>query len=85
MQLSVFEILQDVDYSGKRLMIGMSGGINSAAAAQCYAAETEMDGHWHNEIHAMDYLVYAYLQKGDNAKAKEQYEHLQTIHKDIQH
>ena len=40
-----------------------------------------MDGHWSNEIHAMDYLVYAYLQKGDNVKANEQYEYLQTMDK----
>ncbi len=59
----------------------IASNLNSAAAAQCYAEDTEMDGHWHNEIHAMDYLVYAYLQKGDNVKANEQYEHLQTINK----
>ena len=59
----------------------IASNVNSAAAAQCYAEETKMDGHWHNEIHAMDYLVYAYLQKGDNEKANEQYEHLQTIKK----
>ena len=28
----------------------------------------------------MDYLVYAYLQKGDNKLAKEQYDYLKTIH-----
>ncbi len=59
----------------------IESNVNSAAAAKCYAEETEMDGNWHNEIHAMDYLVYAYLQKGDNVKANEQYEHLQTINK----
>lgn len=32
MQLSIFEILQDVSYSDKRVMIGLSGGINSMAA-----------------------------------------------------
>ena len=30
----------------------------------------------------MDYLVYAYLQKGDNAKANEQYQHLLTMNKE---
>lgn len=38
MQLSVFEILQDVNYKDKRVMMGMSGGINSAAAL-VYLAE----------------------------------------------
>ena len=60
----------------------IQSNLNSASAAQCYAEETEMSGHWHNEIHAMDYLVYAYLQKGDNAKANEQYEYLKTIKKE---
>lgn len=59
----------------------IQSNINSATSAVCYAEETEMDGHWHNEIHAMDYLVYAYLQKGDNIKAEEQYQHLLTIDK----
>jgi tetratricopeptide (TPR) repeat protein len=60
----------------------IQSNVNSASSAQCYAEETEMDGHWHNEIHAMDYLVYAYLQKGDNAKANEVYEHLKTMKKE---
>jgi len=59
----------------------IQSNLNSASSAQCYAVETEMDGHWSREIHAIDYLVYAYLQKGDNAKAMEQYEYLQTINK----
>jgi len=60
----------------------IQSNLNSASSAECYAAETEMEGHWHNEIHAMDYLVYAYLQQGDNVKATEQYEYLQTITKE---
>lgn len=59
----------------------IDSNFNSAAAAQCYAEETGMSGHWHNEIHAMDYLVYAYLQKGDNIKAEELYQYLLTIDK----
>jgi hypothetical protein len=42
MQLSIFEILQDVSYSDKRVMLGLSGGINSAAAL-CYLAEEVED------------------------------------------
>jgi len=60
----------------------IQSNLNSASSAVCYASETEMDGNWHNEIHAMDYLVYAYLQKGDNEKAMAQYDHLQTIDKE---
>ena len=29
-------------------------------------------GHWDEELHGLDYLVYAYLQKGENDLAKEQ-------------
>ncbi len=54
---------------------------SSASSARCYAEESLMDGHWGNELHAMGYLVYAYLQKGDNKSANEQYEYLKTIKK----
>ena len=58
----------------------IKSNVYSASAAQCYAQEVEMDGVWANELHAMDYLVYAYLQKGDNSNAIAQYEYLKTIH-----
>ena len=54
---------------------------NSASSARCYAEASAMDGHWSNELHAMGYLVYAYLQKGDNTKAIEQYEYMKTMSK----
>ncbi len=57
----------------------IESNLNSASSAQCYAGETNMDGHWSREIHAMDYLVYAYLQKGDNNSANEQIENWKTI------
>lgn len=38
MQLSVFEILQDFSYKDERVMMGLSGGVNSAAAL-AYLAE----------------------------------------------
>jgi len=58
----------------------IKSNIYSASAAQCYAQEVEMDGVWANEIHAMDYLVYAYLQKGDNANAIAQRNYMQSIY-----
>ena len=58
----------------------IKSNVYSASAAQCYAQEVEMDGVWANEIHAMDYLVYAYLQKGDNANAIEQRNYMQSIY-----
>lgn len=55
--------------------------LNSTSSAVCYAESAGFDGHWDEELHGMDYLVYAYLQKGDNAKAIEQNEYLNTIKK----
>jgi len=57
----------------------ISSNLNSASSARCYAEESRMDGHWSNELHAMGYLVYAYLQKGDNENANEQYEYMKTM------
>ena len=58
----------------------VNSNVYSASAAQCYSQEVEMDGVWANEIHAMDYLVYAYLQIGDNDNAIKQNDYLQTIY-----
>ncbi len=51
----------------------------SVAAAKCYAAQAGSKGHWDEELHGMDYLVYAYLQKGESNLAKEQLNYLDTI------
>ncbi|MDX1685669.1 MAG: hypothetical protein R3275_10560 [Saprospiraceae bacterium] len=57
----------------------ISSNINSANSAVCYVEEAGMEGHWFQEIHAIDYLVYAYLQKGDNVRAQAQYEYLKSM------
>ena len=57
----------------------ISSNLNSASSATCYAEYVDMKGNWFQEIHAIDYLVYAYLQLGDNAKANEQYEYLRSM------
>lgn len=59
----------------------ISANMNSAESAVCYTEALNREGHWDNEIHAIDYLVYAYLQKGDNVKAKEQYDYVKTMKK----
>lgn len=51
----------------------------AVSAAKCYAEGAGIKGHWDEELHAMDYLVYSYLQKGDNKHAKEQWDYLKTI------
>lgn len=54
--------------------------LQSISSAQCYAKAAGIKGHWDEELHGMDYLVYAYLQKGENDLAKNQLEYLKTIH-----
>lgn len=51
----------------------------STSAAKCYAETAQLKGHWDEELHGMDYLVYSYLQKADNKLAKEQWDYLKTI------
>ncbi len=55
--------------------------IKSMSSAQYYDKETKLDGNSNPEIHAMDYLVYAYLQNGNNVKANELYQYLLSINK----
>lgn len=57
----------------------IKSNLASVASAQCYADSSGIKGHWDEEIHGLDYLTYAYLQKGDNARAKEQWDYLKTI------
>ena len=52
----------------------------SVASAQCYAKAAGIKGHWDEELHGLDYLMYAYLQKGENDSAKKQWDYLKTIH-----
>jgi tetratricopeptide (TPR) repeat protein len=57
----------------------IQSNLASTEAAKCYAEKTGIKGHWDEELHGLDYLAYAYLQKGDNAKAKELLDYLRTI------
>lgn len=57
----------------------ISSNLKSVEAAKCYAEQTGISGHWDEELHGLDYLVYAYLQKGDNANAAKQVQYLETI------
>ncbi|HMJ71109.1 MAG TPA: hypothetical protein VK508_19550 [Cyclobacteriaceae bacterium] len=55
--------------------------INSTSSAQCYGQRMDPEGHWDEELHGMDYLVYAYLQAGDNDKAQEQLDYMKSFKK----
>lgn len=57
----------------------IASNLASADAARCYAASLKMKEHPGSELHAMDYLVYAYLQNGQESEAKTQVDYLGTI------
>jgi hypothetical protein len=57
----------------------IASNLASIAAAKCYAESSGIRGHWDEELHGMDYLVYAYLQKKELKKAKEQWDYLNTF------
>ncbi len=57
----------------------IKSNLASVTSAQCYAEEAGIKGHWDEELHGMDYLVYAYLQKGENDLARKQLDYLKTI------
>src|SRR6187401_2252767 len=51
----------------------------SVSAAQCYASKAKIKGHSDEELHGLDYVVYGYLQKGDDEHARQQLDYLQTM------
>lgn len=57
----------------------INSNLASISSAKCYAEEAGIKGHWDEELHSLDYLVYAYLQKGENGLAKKQWDYLKTI------
>ncbi len=53
--------------------------INSASSAICYGESVNPDANWAAEIHAVDYLVYAYLQEGNNQSAIELVDEMSAV------
>jgi tetratricopeptide (TPR) repeat protein len=53
--------------------------INSISAARCYAENLGLKSHWDEELHGMDYLVYAYLQQARDKQVLEKLEYLRAI------
>lgn len=51
----------------------------SISSARCYAPAAGIQGTWDEEMHGLDYLVYAYLQKGENKLAAEQCKYVNSI------
>jgi tetratricopeptide (TPR) repeat protein len=53
----------------------------AVSSAKCYAESAGMKGHWDEELHATDYLVYGYLQLGEKDSAKKLVEYLSSMEK----
>ncbi|HEX6845914.1 MAG TPA: hypothetical protein VF144_02995, partial [Chitinophagaceae bacterium] len=53
----------------------------SVSSAKCYAEKAQLNAHWDEELHGIDYLVYAYLQKKEDGLAKQQLDYLLSIDK----
>jgi len=49
----------------------IQSNLQSAESARCYYENLGKDGHWMNELHALDYLMYAYMQSSQLVKAEE--------------
>jgi len=59
----------------------IKSNLASVSSAKCYAESAGIKGHWDEELHGLDYLMYAYLQQGDNKNAKDQLTYLRSIDK----
>jgi hypothetical protein len=59
----------------------ISSNIASVNSARCYGEKASLAGNFDEELHGLDYLMYSYLQKGDNVHAKEQLDYIKNIHK----
>jgi len=59
----------------------VQSNLASAAAAKEYAVKTDMEGAWDQQLHAMDYLVYAYLQGAQDLEVRRVLDELKAIQK----
>jgi hypothetical protein len=57
----------------------IKANLASETAARKYAARVKMDGIWDEQLHAEDYLVYAYLQTAQDRAAERLVEALQKV------
>jgi tetratricopeptide (TPR) repeat protein len=59
----------------------ISSNIKSETAAKAFAARNHLKGAWDEQLHAMDYLAYAYLQRGRDKEAHSVLTRLMAIRK----
>jgi tetratricopeptide (TPR) repeat protein len=59
----------------------IQSNLASADAARKFARDAHMEGVWDQQVHAMDYLAYAYLQGAQDTEAKHVLDELTAIQK----
>src|SRR6266511_4423542 len=59
----------------------IQSNLDCVAASKDYARRIQLDAVWDEQLHAMDYLAYAYLQSAQDKKAKEILDELNGIRK----
>jgi len=57
----------------------IASNLTSAVAAREYEIKSHMEGVWDQRLHAMDYLVYSYLQTGQEGEARQVMEEASAI------
>ncbi len=57
----------------------INSNLKVISSALCYTESLDSTAHWDEELHGIDYLVYAYLQTGQNDKAIDQLEYLKSF------
>jgi hypothetical protein len=57
----------------------IASDLASAAAAREYEIKSHMEGVWDQRLHAMDYLVYSYLQTGQEGEARQVMEEASAV------
>jgi tetratricopeptide (TPR) repeat protein len=59
----------------------IKSNLDAKAAAQAFAVRNKMGGVWDEQLHAMDYLAYAYLQLAQDKQAAGVLQEVNKIHK----
>src|SRR5262245_1245251 len=57
----------------------IQSNLDAVSSAKAYAIRNHMNGAWDEQLHAMDYLVYAYLQSGQDKQARRVVDELNRI------
>ncbi|HEU4478436.1 MAG TPA: hypothetical protein VFR80_07950 [Pyrinomonadaceae bacterium] len=60
---------------------GIRSNLDAKAAAKAFAVRNRMSGAWDEQLHAMDYLAYAYLQGAQDKQARSVLDELNMIAK----